>query len=145
MSAFSLYSKFRTKWSTLKSFRHFSQSTNLARLALAFQTAFRPYIFFERSTLNFRALRKRSCSGQSLRRHAPAVSYHGEGIKSLLVPELLQLGPKLVHLRILLRRCMSRVSALSIWTCRGVVIVVVFGVELHLGSGHGRKTLDRYS
>ena len=64
-------------------------------------------------------------------------TYQGQGIQSFRVALSLKLGAKLVDLRILLWRGMSRVTGLAFRGGCGVVVMIILGIQLQLVSNHG--------
>jgi hypothetical protein len=101
-------------------------------------TACDTYICFASSTLNFRARRNRSCDYLAPARcslFSTTRAYQCQGVEVLGVARRLQGAAQLEDLGILLRRCVSRVSALNGRSNGRIVVVVVLGVELQLVGG----------
>ncbi len=74
-----------------------------------------------------------------VRRVGAVRAHHGERVQPFLVPLRLESHPQLVNLRILLGCGVARVACLSIGTRGGIVVVVIFGIQLHLGGRHDRS------
>lgn len=91
------------------------------------------HIFFEFSTLNFRARRNRSWYIYELAEPDSAIwterAYHGQRIQIFRIARCLQQAPQLEYLRILFGRCVAGMTVLWDRCDYRVVVVVILGVE----------------
>jgi len=60
-------------------------------------------------------------------------TYKSQSIEAVSVAGCLQLHSQLVDLGILFGGCVSRVTALWVWGCCWVVVMVILGIEFHGG------------
>jgi hypothetical protein len=111
-----------------KSFLHFSLAMNLQGTVSFFTRRDAPRLFGHAEHRYVHLLRLRYI--ELPRSQKPQ---HTKRVQPLCVPQLLQFSPELSDLLVLLLGCVAWVTGLRLGSGGGVVIVVVFGVEVCVG------------